>query len=339
MNRWMIFAVMAVFLTSCGRDHVQQFSRQSTAMDTYLSVTLYDENVSQEQASVLIDSAFSEIRRVESLMTDYSDSSEVGRINLAAGKETTQVSSELSRLLIAARQFSEESNGAFDVSVGPFVKAWDFLTAEPEIPLRGKIRMLRQIVGFRKITLDERRVYLQDRGMRIDLGAIAKGHAVDQAIDALKRNGVKHAIVDLGGNLGVWWEGTHSLDSTVAEILVRHPRIEGKYFGALRVGSSGISTSGDYQLYFVKNGTRYHHILDPKTGYPASDVVSVTIIADDAMHADALSTLVFVLGREKGMQLIRKHKGVDGLIVWEEGDSLRYELSDGLKNIFVRADD
>lgn len=340
MNRWFAMAVPPILLLlSCSRHEVHRYSRESTAMDTYVSVTVYDSEVSPQRANALIDSAFAEIRRIEKMMTDYTDTSEVGIINVGAGKDTVTVSEELFALLKTSVSYSEKSNGAFDVSVGPLVKAWDFLSSEPEIPSKSKIRMLLQLVGYRNIVFDSTKVFLQERGMRIDLGAIAKGHAVDRAIEVLKRNGVKSSIVDLGGNLGIWWEGTHSLESPVAEILVRHPRKEGKFFGALKVGTSGVSTSGDYQRCFIKGGVRYHHIINPATGYPAMDVGSVTIIADDATTADALSTLVFVLGREKGMDFIRKTKGIEGLIVWEEGDTLNYELSPGLEGKFRRSDD
>ncbi len=329
--------LLAFAALSCEKGGLQRIARETTAMDTYLSVTIYDEKLPDGNA--IIDSVFAEVSRIERLMTDYVDTSEVGRINAHAGRESVAVSSELIRLLNVANDFSKHSGGSFDVTVGPIVKAWDFLGSEHEIPTRGRMRLLRRLVDFRNIVIDSPKVYLRQRGMRLDLGGIAKGYAVDRSVELLKRHGVKRAIVDLGGNLGVWWEGTHALDSSVAEILIRHPRKEGKFFGSFHAGTSGISTSGDYQRCFIKDGVRYHHIIDPATGYPARDVVSVTIIAGDATSADALSTLVFVLGREKGMEFIKRTPGVEGVMVWEEGDSLRYILSPGLEGKFVRSDD
>ena len=283
MNRWFAMAVPPILLLlSCSRHEVHRYSRESTAMDTYVSVTVYDSEVSPQRANALIDSAFTEIRRIEKMMTDYTDTSEVGIINVRAGKDTVTVSKELVALLKASVSYSEKSNGAFDVTVGPIVKAWDFLSSEPEIPSKSKIRMLRQLVGYRNILIDSNKVFLQERGMRIDLGAIAKGYAVDRAIEVLKRNGVKNTIVDLGGNLGIWWEGTHSLESPVAEILVRHPRKEGKFFGALKVGTSGVSTSGDYQRYIIKNDVRYAHIIDPRTGKQPRELSSVTMVMSNS---------------------------------------------------------
>lgn len=334
-----IFIALFLLFSSCSRNQLHRHSRESTVMDTYVSVTIYDPAISQEQAYALIDSSFTEFRRVEAAMTDYADTSEVGIVNVRAGKDTVTVSEELAELLKTSISFSEQSNGAFDVSVGPIVKAWNFLSPEPIVLSKSKLENLRQFVDYKKIIIDGNSVFLNRIGMRIDLGAIAKGYAVDKVIEILKRKGIKNTIVDLGGNLAVWWEGTHALYSAVAEILVRHPRKEGKFFGSLKVGTCGVSTSGDYQRYFINDNIRYHHIIDPATGYPANDVVSVTIVADDAMTADALSTTIFVLGRQKGMEFIKKSKGVEGLIVWEEGGSLKYELSSGLQGKFKRSDD
>lgn len=340
MKRFFFSCILLAFGTlSCEKGGLQRIARETTAMDTYLSVTIYDEQLSIADGNAIIDSVFAEVNRIEQLMTDYTDTSEVGKINIRAGRESVAVSPELIHLLTVANDFSEQSGGSFDVTVGPIVRAWDFLGSEHEIPTRGRMRLLRRLVNFRNIVIDSPMVYLRQRGMRLDLGGIAKGYAVDRSVELLKRRGVKRAIVDLGGNLGVWWEGTHALDSSVAEILIRHPRKEGKFFGSFHAGTSGISTSGDYQRYFIKGGVRYHHIIDPSTGYPARDVVSVTIIANDATTADALSTLVFVLGRVNGMELIKHTSGVEGLIIWEEGDSLRYLLSPGLEGKFVRSND
>ena len=126
------------------------------------------------------------------------------------------------------------------------------------------------------------------------------------------------------------------LDSTVAEILVRHPRVEGAFFGRFMVGTGAVSTSGDYQRYFIDNGTRYHHLLDPATGFPVRGLVAVTVVTPDALSADALSTVAFLLGRERGMEFIRTTPGLEGMMIYEEGDSLKYEITGKLAGRFVR---
>ncbi|MEK9136116.1 MAG: FAD:protein FMN transferase, partial [Bacteroidota bacterium] len=200
-----------------------------------------------------------------------------------------------------------------------------------------KIAVLLPLIDSRLISLAGNKVYLRKKGMGIDLGGIAKGHAVDRSVQVLRRGGFRKFIVDIGGNLGVYWAGTRMLDSTVAEILIRHPRKEGGFFGKFMMGTGGVSTSGDYQRFFIEDGVRYHHIVDPSTGYPVRGVVSVTVVAPDATSADALSTLVFVLGRQNGMEFIKKSAGVEGMIVYESGDTLAYDLSPGFQRRFVRA--
>jgi thiamine biosynthesis lipoprotein len=142
---------------------------------------------------------------------------------------------------------------------------------------------------------------------------------------------VTRCIVDIGGNLGVYWEGTRLLDSTAATIAVRHPRLEGEFFGTFSVGSGGVSTSGDYQRAFLIDGRRYHHVIDPSTGYPADSVISVTIIAPDAETADVLSTTVFVLGRSRGMAFVQGQPDVDALILYEEDGRIRYDVTPRLQ--------
>jgi thiamine biosynthesis lipoprotein len=174
--------------------------------------------------------------------------------------------------------------------------------------------------------------------MRLDLGSIGKGYAIDRAVDLLTRAGMKKFIVDIGGKLGVCFEGTHQLDSTAAEIFVRHPRKGGEYFGSFRVGSGAVSTSGDYQRFFIEDGVRYHHLLDPDTGYPVRGLVSVTVVTDNSLDADALSTVIFLRGREGAMKFIRDTPDLEGMIIYEQGDTLAWEVSEGLAGRFQRGE-
>ncbi len=321
--KFILFVVSVCCAVSCSHQK-RPIARDTTAMDTFLTVSVYDEEIPNEKALAMVDSAIAEIRRVEMMATDYNDTSEVGIINKHAGDDSIMVSSELSSLLETALQYCRSSDGTFDITVEPLVKAWNFLSERPQKPTDKQIQAILQYVGYRKLTIFNRMAFLQQRGMGIDLGAIAKGYAVEKALQKLRSGGVRKAIVDLGGNLGVGWMGTRMLDSTVATIYIRHPRREGRYFGTFKVGNAGISTSGDYQRYFIEDGVRYHHILNPRTGMPARDLVSVTIVASNATDADALSTLIFVLGRERGMDLLRQTNGVEGLLIFEQGDSLAF---------------
>jgi thiamine biosynthesis lipoprotein len=322
--------VILLMIAGCG-GREDPFRRETVAMDTFLSVTIYDEGVEEQTAFDLSGLAFHEITAIESLATDYSDGSEVGRINLAAGKNHVRVSDETESLIRESALYSEVSMGAFDITIGPLVRAWDFMSPSPAVPDGERIARLLPLVDYRQIKAGEGEVFLEKPGMRLDLGGIAKGYAVDRAIDELKERGLRQFIVDLGGNLGVYWQGTRMLDSTRVTIFVRHPRRSGEMFAHFDVGSCGVSTSGDYQRYFMTDGVRYHHLLDPRTGFPARDLVSVTIVAGNAIRADALSTSVFVLGREKGMGLIEELPDVEGMLIYGTGDSLSVDVSSGLR--------
>ena len=329
---------VVLLLLGCNRSPKRPVTRESTAMNSFVTIAVYDESGTVDQLNDAIDSALAEIQRIEEMATDYNDTSQVGRINLHAGKDSILVSPELIALLRTSIAFAERSGGAFDVAVGPIVKTWDFLAAKPRVPSRDAISRLLPLIDYRQIVIAGEKVFLTHKGMALDLGGIAKGYAVDRAAEILRRKGCKQFIVDVGGNLGVSWEGTQLLDSAAATILVRHPRREGEFFGEFRMGTGGVSTSGDYQRYFIQDGVRYHHIIDPATGLPTSNgVVSVTIVAADATTADALSTLVFVLGREEGMRYILSTPGVEGLIVFQQGDSLSFVSSAGFENRFSRS--
>jgi len=331
-------AFVVLLLLGCNRSPERPVTRESTAMNSFVTISVYDESGTVDQLNAAIDSALAEIQRIEEMATDYNDTSQVGRINLHAGKDSILVSPELIGMLRTSIAFAERSGGAFDVAVGPVVKAWDFLATIPRVPSRNAISGLLPLIDYRQIVIAGEKVFLTRKGMALDLGGIAKGYAVDRAVEILRRGGCKQFIVDVGGNLGVSWEGTRLLDSTAATILVRHPRREGEFLGEFRMGTGGVSTSGDYQRYFIQDGVRYHHIIDPSTGQPASNgVVSVTVVAADASTADALSTLVFVLGREGGMRYLISTPGVEGLIVFQQGDSLSFVSTAGFEGRFSRS--
>ncbi len=338
MRTFLLCAAAAILaaMSSCTRPH-GPVVRETTAMDTYVTVTVYDEDVPAERINAAIDSAFAEIRRIEGVASDYIDTSEIGRTNLLAGKDSVLVSADLAALIRRSFSWSDSSGGAFDVTVGPLEVLWNILSPRPRVPSPDSVRAARGLVDYRLVSLHGRMLYLPRKGMRLDLGAIGKGYAVDRATGVLARAGIRKAIVDMGGNLAVRWPDAPGWESPVATISVRHPRIEGSFLGTFRYGSGGVSTSGDYERYFMAGGKRYHHIMDPATGYPAPDVVSVTVVAQNAEDADALSTTVFVLGRKRGMDFLRKTPGADGFIVVEQGDSLAVEYSPGFRGKFHRS--
>ena len=327
----MMFILFVVLLPSCRHEPRPPIVRNTTAMNTYVSITVYDDDKPSGQINAAIDSAVAAIKEIDSLASDYSDSSEIGRANLASGRDSLEVSEPVADLLRISLAYCNSTNGIFDISVGPLKKLWNFLAAQPRVPPADSIQAALKLVNYRRIILQNRMLFLPLRGMALDIGAIGKGYAIDRASAALARAGIRRSIVDIGGKLSVTWNGTHGFDSTVATISVRHPREEGAFLGTFQFGSGGVSTSGDYERYFIADGVRYHHLLNLATGYPTRGVVSVTVVAGNATIADAVSTVAFLLGRQKGMEYIRRTPGVEGFFVYEQGDSLALDFSPGFQ--------
>ncbi|MFQ5676568.1 MAG: FAD:protein FMN transferase, partial [bacterium] len=260
-----------------------------------------------------------------------SDASEIGRVNLNAGQRAVQVSPDVVKIILQARKVSLETQGAFDISALPLQRLWNFKSSNPRVPTKEEIAEKRHLVDFRAVVLDSNTVFLPRPEMGLDLGAIAKGYAVDQAVAILKKDGYSDFMVEAGGDLRtVAGELTHG----ERKIWVRHPRKPDEFFAVIKKDQCAVATSGDYERFFEKDGQRFHHIIDPVTGYPARPVVSATIIAEEAVIADAYATAVFVLGPDRGLELIEKNPGLEGLIVFEkesESDSmLGWKVSKGI---------
>ncbi|OGW23365.1 MAG: hypothetical protein A2077_06385, partial [Nitrospirae bacterium GWC2_46_6] len=213
---------------------------------------------------------------------------------------------------------SEKTDGAFDVTIGPEIALWDFHNkAKPD---NKEIRQRLQLVNYRDLILDKnsRSAYLKKSGMLIDLGAIAKGYAADKAVELMKKNGIKSGLVAIAGDIKAF--GLKP-DGEPWKIGIKNPRQKtesDEIMATLELTDMAISTSGDYERYFIAEGRRYHHILNPKTGYPADGCRSVSVIAKEGAVADPFSTGIFILGAEKGLKLLEE-MGIDGIIVDKDG--------------------
>lgn len=314
----------------CGRNDVQLFSEKQVMMDTYVSVTIYAETEPpnwREHVRAALDT----MRKVEAMTTSYHDSSEIGKINRAAGKRALDVNAEVMQLLKDAQKMSAASDGAFDITVFPLSQLWDVKSPTPRAPPAEDIAEKRKLVDYQKIVLGGNSVFLPDSGMGIDLGAIAKGYAVDRAVEMLRAHNYRDVLVEAGGDLRAL---AGELTRGRRTVWVRHPRRHDKFFAAIKMDEGAVSTSGDYERSFEKNGRRYHHIMNPKTGYPAEPTVSVTIIAETSQQADAVATAVFVMGPERGMDYIESHPDLAGLIIYREasesGEVLKWKISRNL---------
>jgi thiamine biosynthesis lipoprotein len=260
--------------------------------------------------------AHAEIVRLEGLMTTWRDDSEIARLNAAAGKAAVAVSEESFTVLEKSLWISGRSEGVFDVTFASMGKLWRFdQDRDNAVPERAALEEARKRIDWRAVLLDRRArtAMLAHAHTRVDLGGIAKGYAIDRAADVLRRAGLGSFYCQAGGDLYV--EGNKPWGEPW-RVGVRDPRGgEGDYFALLPVESHAFSTAGDYERSFVKDGKRYHHIIDPRTGWPATASRSVTVWARDALTADAVDDAVFILGPEKGLALVESLEDCGAVIV------------------------
>ena len=295
-------------------------------MGTSVEITLKDDN---EEAA---GKAFDEIARLEGIFSSYDPGSSVSQITSTAGKGWVSVPPEVIEVLDIALNISRLSDGAFDPTFGALGKLWDFSPGtegtEKDIPTKKAIKRRLPLVNYEAVKMGRVRsvVMLDKKGMTLNLGGVAKGYIVGRAFDKLREQGVTWAIVKAGGEITSFSE-----DGELFQVGVQDPRNKEKIIGTLSVPGGAVSTSGDYERFFIKDDVRYHHILDTKTGYPARGLMAVTIVSQDPPLADALSTAVFVMGLDEGMKLIEELDNVEGLIVDAFGD---ITLSSGLKDKF-----
>ncbi len=326
-----IVGIIILCLLSCQNPSGKQPVEQTRfLMDTVVRVAVYEETLSKEEIEMAIDRAFQIMEEVEARTSVYVDSSEVIRINKASGRCRVPILPEMFSLLKQSMEVSEATGGAFDITVGAIKSAWQFEANHPHVPEASEIESLLPKVNFRNILLGKDNVLLAERGMRIDMGGVAKGFVIDRGVGVLREAGIRAGLVDAGGDLRIF--GQHPYRDRW-KIGIRHPRShEGELMGVLETEASSIATSGDYERYFIQDGKRYHHILNPKTGYPADGCISVTIVAESAVLADAYATAVFVLGPDDGMALIERRDDLEGLIVFEKENVLDYLVSTGLQD-------
>lgn len=329
----MTFLFLILILASCRQTTHPPIARTDFLLGTYVNVTSYDTELPEAQIDQALDEALEVIREIEQLTNPYDSSSFIGRLNAGRGKtRSAPLPPRLRALAAAARQLSSDTGGSFDFTLWPVFRRWHFESEHPRVPPADTIRTYLPQVDFRRVRLDSAGLSV-DAGTEIDFSGIVKGFAVEAAREILQAHGLENFIIDAGGNLGLGWQRAQTV-----EIQVRHPRRDGAFWGSFpRQNSCGIATSGDYHFYFMENGRRYHHVLDPHTGYPVVQMVSTTIIAPNATLADGYSTAVFVMGVEAGQQFIESHPELEGLMIYQDGDSLATYLSPGLRGIFKPA--
>lgn len=291
-------------------------------MDTAVEIRAFGPD-----AEAAVEAAFAEMARVEQLFSRHLEDSAVSQINAHAGEWVT-VAPEVVPLLEKALYYSEISSGAFDITVGGLIDLWNFGGSPQRVPADEEIARVLAAVDYTAVELDADagRVRIPV-GTIIDLGGIAKGYAVDRACQVLKQHGITSGMIYAGGDITTIGSKP---DGSSWRVGVQHPRQSNSLIAVLEMTDSSIVTSGDYERYFFQDNIRYHHILDPQTGYPAQGLISVTVYGGDAADADALSTALFVLGWDKGKELIESLAGYEAILM---DTSSNVWVSSGLRDL------
>ncbi|MDR2494813.1 MAG: FAD:protein FMN transferase [Spirochaetaceae bacterium] len=317
-------------------------SQSEFALGTVCTVYLSPQDPAKTYGAI-----FSRLREIENHMSSAMADTDIDRINRNAGMRPVRVHGDVITVLERAAHYAELSGGAFDPTVGPLVKLWGIGTETPRLPDPEEIRAALSLINWRDMVIDRQgsTVFLRRPGMLLDVGAIAKGYAADEAAGILEGTGVRGAIIDFGGNIAAYGEkqerqGKREKQGTGGgpwRIGVQDPLdTRGAFIGILEVRNKSVVTSGVYERYADINGTRYHHILSTENGYPVDNgLLSVTVISDFSIDADALSTAVFALGYEKGAALLGSRPAAEGVFIFAD-KTIR--LTPGAAGVFTLRD-
>ncbi len=273
-----------------------------------------------------VQAAFDEIKRLEGGISTWRSDSELSRVNAAAGRYPVPVSRETLELVARSIEIAQLTNGGFNIALGPAIEAWSVIERQ-RIPDERELQQLKPLLDWTRIQVDKeaQTIYLPQQGMQIDVGGIGKGYAADRAVVEMKRVGVIGGVVALSGDIKTF--GILP-DRRGFPVGIKHPRREEELIAMIDLNDEAVSTAGDYERFFERDGVRYHHILDPQTLRPARGCQSVTVIAKEGTMADGLDTGIFVLGPEQGMALVERLPGVEAIIIDQEG---KITVSSGLR--------
>ncbi|RJP20832.1 MAG: FAD:protein FMN transferase [Candidatus Abyssobacteria bacterium SURF_5] len=329
----LILVVVAIILVAAslgGSRGNHRYEQQAEIMGTVFTITIEGPGDHKMAA----EAAFDEIRRIDRLLSTYKPDSEISKVNRLAAHEPVAVGQDFLNVLTASRIYFDMTGGAFDPSIKPLMDVWKEAKRENRTPAETDLRRAADLANLSNVTVDRssQTVRFLKEGMALDFGGIAKGYAADRAIEILKTHGIERAILDAGGNF--YALGT-PLKKPHWEAGVRHPLVHERVIIRFPVSDAGVATSGSYERFFEIGGKKYSHIINPETGQPVEGMLSATVVAEDALSADALSTSVFVLGQQDGMRLIEELEGVLGILIWHEpgsSEDFKISVSSGLKD-------
>ncbi len=303
----LLCAVFCISSTSCLNDE-NKYTVDLFALDTIINLTIYDEN-----GENIAKECNSEILRLEKLFSVTDENSEIYKINNSNGK-TISVSDELVNLIHYAQNISQSTQGAFDITLYPILKLYGFTTDVYNVPSQKEIEQALKLVNYENITIEENNITLEE-GMQLDLGGIAKGYVAQKVNDIFVKNQVDKAVINIGGNV-LTYNDRNNEDTWNIGI---KSHINNDIFAVLQLSETSIATSGAYQRNFTVDDKFYHHIIDPKTGLPAStEIKSVTVVCDDAVKGDALSTAFYVMGIDEAIEYCSHTNDIDIFIISED---------------------
>lgn len=315
--------------TSSEATSTTPLSRTTYALGTVITISLYD-----NQSEAILDLAVEKLAKLEDTLSINKTGTLIDEINLSAGKNPVVVDKTTYEVVEKALSYSALTDGAFDITIGPIVKLWNIGFPEARVPSEAEILHTLPLVDYHNVVLnpEDTSIYLTKEGMSLDLGGIGKGYAADEVATLLREQGVNHAIIDLGGNLYTLGNKPGDKPWTIGVQDPFNPR--GEIIGTLQTENQSIVTSGIYERYLEdETGNTYHHILNPKTGYPFdNEIAGVTIISDTSIDGDALSTSVFALGLENGLTFIENMNSVEAIFITKDSEVY---TSSGLKDNFT----
>lgn len=313
MKRITFLLILLIGSSSFGQ---QVFKKKKSLLGSPFEISVVAND--SVQAIFYTELAISEVKRIENLISDWIPTTQISLVNQNAGIMPVKVDKEVFELVDRAIKISKLTDGAFDISYASMDKIWKFDGSMKSMPTAETIKKSVEKVGYQNIILNEKdtTIFLKNQGMKLGLGGIGQGYIADKIKEVLIANGCNAGLVNVSGDINTWGKQPDGKDWTVGIV---NPLNKNKVFATFPLNDSAVETSGSYEKYVTFNGKRYSHIIDPRTGYPASGIVSVSVFAKQTELADALATGIFVLGIEVGLDLVNQLKGIGCIIVDDKG--------------------
>ena len=313
MKKQLILLLLATQTLSFGQ---QIFKKKQSLLGSPFEITVVAKD--SVQGNLFSDLAIAEVKRIENLISDWIPTSQISKVNQNAGVVPVKVDKEVYDLVDRATKISKLTSGAFDISYASMDRIWKFDGSMKEMPTPEEIRKSVEKVGYQNIILNSKdtTIFLKNKGMKLGLGGIGQGYIADKIKVLLQEKGCNSGLVNVSGDINTWGKQPNGNLWTVGIV---NPMNKNKVFATFPLDDSAVETSGSYEKYVTFNGKRYSHIIDPRTGYPATGIISVSVFAKQTELADALATGIFVMGVEVGLDLVNQLKGIGCIIVDDKG--------------------